>query len=83
MVGLEIFHFLSVYSKTRLGSEFKSRVRLAIRAGNAISLDLTLCTKRLMGFEKFASHWTPLKNEASQVGWVVLTLGSLNDQPRT
>ena len=54
-------------------------LKSALKFGNAVSLDLTLCTRRYMGFEKFVSHWTPLKNEAGEVGWVVVTLGGLQD----
>lgn len=47
--------------------------------GNPISLDLTLCTRRYMGYERFVAHWTPLKNEVGDVGFVACTLGSVRD----
>jgi PAS domain S-box-containing protein len=76
IVGMDIFRFLATHSTaSKLGSDFKARVRTALKYGNPISLDLVLCTRRYMGFEKFVSHWTPLKNEAGEVGWVVVSLG--------
>ena len=30
-----------------------------------------------MGFEKFLTHWTPLKDEGGKVEFVVLTLGGV------
>jgi len=54
-------------------------VRAALKLGNAISVDLIMCTRRYMGFEKFATHWTPLKNEAGELAFVILTLGSFQD----
>jgi hypothetical protein len=47
-----------------------------MKMGNAITIDQKLCTKPLMGMDTFALHWTPLKDEAGAVGWIVLTLGS-------
>jgi hypothetical protein len=73
---MDVFRFLAMHSTaSKLGSDFKARVRTALKYGNPISLDLVLCTRRYMGFEKFVSHWTPLKNEAGEVGWVVVSLG--------
>lgn len=79
IVGMDIFRWLSVHSASKLSSEYKSRVRAALKLGNAISVDLTMCTRRYMGFEKFATHWTPLKNEAGELAFVILTLGSFQD----
>ncbi|EHY60539.1 hypothetical protein HRR83_000296 [Exophiala dermatitidis] len=79
IVGTDVFRFLSAHSPTKLSSDFKSRVRNALRLGSPISLDLTLCTRRYMGHEKYAVHWTPLKNEVGDVGFVVCTMGSLRD----
>ena len=56
--------------------DFKSSVKSALKQGNPISLDLKLCAKPYMGFERFATHWTPLKDEVGTVSWVVLTLGN-------
>ncbi len=50
-----------------------------MRTGQAVSLDITLCTRRFMGYERFATHWTPLKNEADEVSFIILTLGSFQD----
>ena len=30
-----------------------------------------------MGFERFVTHWTPLKDEGGGVSFVVLTLGAV------
>ncbi|EXJ92760.1 hypothetical protein A1O3_01312 [Capronia epimyces CBS 606.96] len=79
IVGVDVFRFLSAHSPTKLSGDFKTRVRMALRKGAAISLDLTLCTRRYMGYEKFAVHFTPLKNEVGEVGFVVCTLGSFCD----
>jgi len=79
LVGMDVFRFLEAHAKSKLGSEFKQRVRSALKMGNATSMDVTLCTRRFMGFERFATHWTPLKNEANEVGFVILTLGSYQD----
>lgn len=79
LVGTDVFHFLSAYSPNKISGDFKTRVRSAITAGDAISLDVTLTTTRLASYEKFVSHWTPLKDEACEVAWVVVSLASRND----
>ncbi|KAJ9610043.1 hypothetical protein H2200_006373 [Cladophialophora chaetospira] len=80
LVGMDIFRFFATHSPSgKLSSEFKGRVKGALKYGNPVSIDLTLCTRRYMGFEKFVSHWTPLKNEAGEVAWVVVSLGGLQD----
>lgn len=56
--------------------DFKSSVKGALKNGQPISLDLKLCAKPYMGFERFMLHWTPLKDEQGAVAWVVLTLGN-------
>lgn len=78
LVGQDVFKFLSTYSKKSLPSDFKSRVKTSLKDGQAISVELVLSTRRSMGFEKFVLHWTPLKGEEGEVGWVVLTLGGAN-----
>jgi len=78
IVGSDIFKFLSQHTSGKLGSDFKSRVKTALRMGQPVSLDLTLCTRRLMGFEKYVVHWTPLKNEQGAVEFMVLTFGAVN-----
>ncbi|KAK5950926.1 hypothetical protein OHC33_007998 [Knufia fluminis] len=80
--GQEVFKFLSQHSSGNLSRDYKSRVRAAVKAGQAITLDLSLCTRRMMGFETFMTHWTPLKNDQHVTGFVVLTLGSLQDARR-
>ncbi|KAL8415540.1 hypothetical protein RB596_006226 [Gaeumannomyces avenae] len=63
------------------GPEYKGKVRAAlIGRGNPISIELRLQTRRSAafgGYERFAAHWTPLKDDAGKVGWVVLTLGNV------
>ncbi len=79
IVGTDIFRFLASRSPGKVSSEYKSRVRSALKVGNAISMDLTLYTRRGMvpGSERFAVHWTPLKNDDGVVAFVVVTLGCL------
>lgn len=77
--GQEIFKFLSQHSSGNLSRDYKSRVKTAIKTGQAITIDLSLCTRRKMGFEQFMTHWTPLKNDQHVTEFIVLTLGSLQD----
>ena len=85
IAGQDIFKFLTQHSSSAsLPSGFKSRVKDALKRGQAISVELTLCTRRYMGFERFAVHWTPLKdaggrNGEGEVQWVVVTLGGAQD----
>ncbi|KAK5164670.1 uncharacterized protein LTR77_009876 [Saxophila tyrrhenica] len=75
-IGADVFKFLSNHGTGSLNWEFKSSVKSALKMGNAITLDLKLCARPLMGLERFALHWTPLKDEGGAVGWIVLTLGN-------
>lgn len=79
IVGQDIFKFLAQHSQNNLSREYKSRVKSAVKMGSAISIDLALCTRRIMGYENFLTHWTPLKNDLNQTLFVVLTFGSLQD----
>ncbi|KAK5101375.1 hypothetical protein LTS08_004982 [Lithohypha guttulata] len=79
IVGQDIFKFLDKHTSTGLSRDYKSRVKSAFRNGAALTLDLSLCTRRIMGFEKFLTHWTPLKNDVGTTTFVVLTFGSLQD----
>lgn len=79
IAGHDIFKFLSQYTSSGLARDYKSRVKGAIKSATAVSLDLSLCTRRIMGYEQFLTHWTPLKNDTSTVGFMVLTFGSLRD----
>ncbi len=74
--GTDIFKFLANHGTGSLNWDFKSQVKGALKSGQAVSLDIKLCAKPYMGFEKFVCHWTPLKDEKGAVAWVVLTLGS-------
>jgi hypothetical protein len=49
-----------------------------MKVGAAVSLELSLCTRRYHGFEKFVTHWTPLKGEKGKVHFVVLALGAMS-----
>lgn len=76
-IGVDIFKFLANHgSGSGVGWEFKSSVKNAMKAGQATSLDLKLCAKPSMGFERFVLHWTPLKDDNGKVHWIVLTLGN-------
>ena len=75
-VGSDIFKFLANHGTGNVGSDFKSAVKANLKAGHPISLDLKLCARPYMGFEKFVLHWTPLKDEHGLVQWVILTLGN-------
>ncbi|KAK7901032.1 hypothetical protein LTR67_003318 [Exophiala xenobiotica] len=80
IVGMDVFRLLTTHAQSnKLSSDFKNRVRSSMKMGQAVSLDITLCTRRFMGYEKFATHWTPLKNEANEVSFIILTLGSFQD----
>lgn len=61
--------------------EYKGRVRAAVAGqGSPISIEVRLQTRRSAAFrgdERFAAHWTPLKDDTGSVGWVVLTLGNM------
>ena len=76
IVGADIFKFLAIHSSGSLSRDFKATVKASLRAGHAVTMELTLCTRRFMGFEKFAIHFTPLKDEKGQVSWLVVTFGS-------
>lgn len=82
VAGQDIFKFLGQHTFNGLPRDFKSRVKAGIKNGTAVSLDLSLSTRRIMGSEQFATHWTPLKNDLNQVAFLVLTLGSLQDMRR-
>ena len=73
---MDIFKFLSNHGSGSISYDFKSTVRGALKMGSAVSLELKLCARPYMGFEKFMLHWTPLKDEGGAVAWVVLTLGN-------
>jgi hypothetical protein len=76
IVGIDVFRFLNHHANS-LSRDFKSRVKGALKMGQAVSVDLTLCTRQYHGFEKFVTHWTPLKDEQGKVCFAVLTLGAM------
>ncbi|MCJ1282170.1 hypothetical protein MMC26_001493 [Xylographa opegraphella] len=74
-LGNDIFKVLAQYSPM-LSKEFKNRIKTQLRQGRAISADINLATRRAIvthGSERFATHWTPLKNEHAVVRYVVVT----------
>ena len=78
-LGNDIFRVLNQHSGTTVLKDFKNRVKANLKMGRAVSADINLTTKRSLltrGSERFATHWTPLKNELGATGWVVLTLAS-------
>ncbi len=79
-VGNSIFKVLAQYSPN-MPREFKNRVKGALRAGRAVSADISLATRRSVvnrGSEKFATHWTPLKDEHAAVRCVVVLFAPVN-----
>ena len=77
-VGNNIFKFLGQYT-TSLPREFKSKVKAALKGGQAISASISLFTLRSLarrGDDKFFTHWTPCKDENGVVKFVVVTLSS-------
>lgn len=79
--GQDIFKFLGYHTTSGLPRDYKSRVKQALKSSMAITLDVSLATQRALGVsERFASHWTPLKNEFNAVGFVVVTLCSEFDR---
>ncbi|CAJ2506187.1 Uu.00g003170.m01.CDS01 [Anthostomella pinea] len=78
-VGQDVFKFLANHTPnggSSMGRDFKQSVKAPLSRGQAVSVDLKLCARPYMGFERFATHWTPLKDEGHEVAWVVLTLGN-------
>lgn len=79
VAGTDVFRFFSVNMMVKQ-SEYKARVRNAIRAGMPVSTELRLQTRRsaiFRGDEKFVAHWTPLKDEKAAVQWVIITVAPL------
>lgn len=76
IVGVDVFRFLGQHAHS-LSRDFKSRVKGALKMGAAVSLELSLCTRQYHGFEKFVTHWTPVKDEKGKVYFVVLMLGAV------
>lgn len=78
IAGQDVFRFLK---QNTVGKEtdYRNRVRGAIKSGRPISIELRLQTRRsarYRGDEVFATHWTPLKDENAATQWVVITLAS-------
>ena len=78
-VGSDIFKFLGQHTAS-LPREYKSKVKEAIRHGQAISASINLFTLRSLarskGDDKFFTHWTPVKDEMGAVAYIVVTLSS-------
>ncbi|KAK0269266.1 hypothetical protein LTS16_003208 [Friedmanniomyces endolithicus] len=75
-IGSDVFKFLGNHGSGSISWDFKSAVKSALKMGQAISLEMKLCARPYMGFERFLLHWTPLKDEVGAVTWVILTLGN-------
>ncbi|KAI1875340.1 hypothetical protein JX265_004398 [Neoarthrinium moseri] len=76
--GQDVFRFLK-QNVSGKETDYRNKVRTAIRTGTAISVELRLQTRRsarFCGHEVFATHWTPLKDENASTHWVVITLAS-------
>ncbi|MCJ1479717.1 hypothetical protein MMC13_008403 [Lambiella insularis] len=74
-IGNDIFKILSQYSPL-MSREFKSRIKTSLKQGRAVSADINLATRRSIvtrGSERFATHWTPLKDENAVGHYVVIT----------
>jgi len=78
-VGSDIFRFLGQHTAS-LPREYKSKVKDALRRGQAISASINLFTLRSLarsrGDDKFFTHWTPVKDEKGAIAYVVVTLSS-------
>lgn len=78
-VGSNIFKFLAQHT-TALPREYKSKVKDALKHGQAISASINLFTLRSLarakGDDKFFTHWTPCKDERGSVAYAVVTLSS-------
>lgn len=78
-VGADIFKFLAQHTAS-LPREYKSKVKDALRHGQAISASINLFTPRSLARsrsdDKFFTHWTPCKDERGAIAYVVVTLSS-------
>lgn len=79
MLSQDVFRWLAQHASGNFSKEYKMSVKSALRVGAAISLDISLNTKRSRGLETFATHWTPLKDDRGAVGYVILMLASVQD----
>ena len=78
-VGSNIFKFLAQHTTT-LPREYRSKVKDALKHGQAISASINLFTLRSLarskGNDKFFTHWTPCKDERGSTAYIVVTLSS-------
>ena len=77
-VGNNVFKFLAQHTAS-LPREFKSKVKDALRQGQAISASINLFTLKSLarnGDDKFYTHWTACKDEKGVTKYVVVTLSS-------
>ncbi|SMR47950.1 unnamed protein product [Zymoseptoria tritici ST99CH_3D1] len=77
-IGMDVFKFIkdNLLAPAQMPA-FKDRVLAALREGRAVSVKVGLKTRRSVvgrGEEGFVSHWTPVKDERSQIGYVVVCL---------
>ena len=76
--GSNVFKVLKEHL-TNTPRDYKSKVKAALRAGRAISVDVNMMTRQSVAkgrAEKVAIHWTPLKDDKGFVTYIVLTLGT-------
>ncbi|KAL6718088.1 hypothetical protein ACLMJK_004173 [Lecanora helva] len=78
-IGSDIFKFLGQHTAS-LPREYKSKIKDALRHGQAISASINLFTlkslTRSRDDDKFFTHWTPVKDEKGATAYVVVTLSS-------
>ena len=78
-IGSDIFKFLAQHTAA-LPREYKTKVKEALKHGQAISASINLFTlhslARSRGDDKFFTHWTPCKDGKGAIAYVVVTLSS-------
>jgi len=81
LVGSDVLHYINSNVTAPIRKPTRSRLKAALSAGHAVSIDIYTETKRLTAFrgdDKFVVHWTPIKDENAAVAYVVLTFGTAN-----
>jgi hypothetical protein len=79
IVGMNIFKLILQHTPN-MPRDFKARIKTSLKGGRAISSDIQLVTKKSVIYrrsERFATHWTPLKDEKAEVRFVIVTLGAV------
>lgn len=77
VIGLNVFKFLAQHS-TIISRDQKARITSFLNRGNAITSRIKLAAvptqESRMHDEYSSSHWTPMKDEAGHVRFIVVTL---------